>query len=124
MKLNDLVGFQLVNINRTEIIVEKDDVTYKLAIKGDSGDCCGYNDIDTTLLISEDELSRNPVITNIELEDSDGYSESKCKVTFYGEYKPMAVIDSLSSSGSGWCYGACVTSECKALDLDCTITAW
>ena len=126
MTIKGLIGYQLVSIDDESIVVKKGDSIYKLLITEDYGDCCGYNELSTKLLISNDELNRNPVITNVILEsEEDGYGEyDKAKVTFFGEFKPLAELDSLSSSGSGWCYGACVTIECDVLDMYQEITRW
>lgn len=126
MNIKDLVGYQLVSINDNCIVVRKGNSEYTLNIDEDYGDCCGYNDINTKLLVSENELARNPVITNVEVEDtcSDSSYGDGTKITFFGEVKPIAELDSFSSSGSGWCYGACVTIVCNELKLDETITSW
>ena len=124
MNIKNLVGYQLVSINDNAIVVRKGDSEYTLQINEDYGDCCGYNEFSTKLLVSEDELARNPIITNVEVEnDSSGWGNS-AKVTFFGEVKALAELDSFSSSGSGWCYGACVTIVCDKLKLDETITSW
>ena len=90
----------------------------------DYGDCCGYNELSTELLISADELSNNPIITNIEKSDTSGYDEDSVKITFFGECKKIAEVNSLSSSGSGWCYGACVWVTCKQTNEKETITSY
>ena len=82
----------------------------------DYGDCCGYNELSTELLISADELSNNPVITNIEKIDTSGSDDDSIKIVFFGEVKKIAEINSLSSSGSGWDYGACVWVTCKQIN--------
>lgn len=124
MNLKELIGYQLVSIDDTRILVRKGDSTYELIIEEDYGDCCGYNEIDTKLLISNDELERNPIITNVITEDNDDGWSYEAKITFFGESKPLAELNSLSSSGSGWCYGACVTIVCKDLNMSETITQW
>ena len=121
--LINLIGYQLVSIDDTKIVVRKGNSTYELLIEDDNGDCCGYNDFNTKLLISETELERNPVITNVEVEEDEDDGMS-AKVTFFGEYKPVAELNSFSFSGSGWCYGACVSIVCKELDMDEIITQW
>lgn len=126
MNIKDLVGFQLVDINNSYIIVRKDNEQYALEIVEDYGGCCGYNEIETKLLITNDELERNPIITNITFDTSDkdeSYGDS-VKITFFGEVKPIATLDSFSSSGSIWMYGACVSIRCKAIDMDEVITEW
>lgn len=127
MKLKDLIGYQLVNINEDKIVVEKDDKQFEIEICIDAGDCCGYNDVETNLLINE---NNKPVITNITDDEDCDFSEiedgwcSTARITFYGANKKLATLDSMSSSGSGWSYGACVTVRCKELNLEETITAW
>ena len=56
-----------------------------------------------------------------EEDDEDGMSG---KLTFFGEYKPMAVVDTYSSSSSGWCYGACVSIHCDVLEINETLSSW
>lgn len=125
MTCKDLIGYQLVSIDNEHIVIRKDNSTYVLDILEDEGDCCGYNLIETELLVDETELYRNPVITNVEMtEKEDDYDGMGCKLTFFGEYKPLAIVDTYSSSGSGWCYGACVSINCKGLDINEVLSAW
>lgn len=124
MTCKDLIGYQLVSIDNEKIVVRKENTEHILHIKEDYGDCCGYNDIATKLLISETELYRNPIITNVTTETDDENYGASGKIVFFGEYKPMAEVDTYSSSGSGWCYGACVWIECDALDISETISSW
>lgn len=125
MNLKDLIGYRLVSIDDNKIVVRKGITKYVLNINEDCGDCCGYNDITTKLLISETELKRNPVITNVEItEDLGEYDGAIGKIAFFGEYKPMAEVDTYSSSGSGWQYGACVWIECNALKINETVSSW
>ena len=125
MTCKDLIGYQLVSINDDKIVVRKGNNEYILNIVEDYGDCCGYNEITTKLLISETELNRNPIITNVEItEDSDDYAGMSGRIAFFGEYKPLAVVDTYSSSGSGWCYGACVWVRCDALEINDTVSSW
>lgn len=122
MKLKDLIGYKLEKITNEEIVVSKDNELYVLKVIEDSGDCCGYNDLETQLLIDDEN---KPIITNVEYEDVyNDCDEQHVKITFYGENKQIALIDSLSSSGSGWCYGACVTIKCKELNIDEIISEW
>lgn len=90
----------------------------------DEGDCCGFNEFSTELLVSADELSNNPIITNIEKEDTSGRDDDSVKIAFFGECKKIAEVNSLSSSGSGWCYGACVWVTCKQTNEKVTITSY
>lgn len=125
MRIAELIGYQLVSIDDEKIVVKKDGNTYTLHIVEDEGGCCGFNEIETSLFISNEELNRNPIITNISMEVSDDEDESeKCKVTFFGEAKELARVNTLSSSGSGWSYGATVSLVCDALELDETLSSW
>lgn len=124
MTIKNLIGYQLVSINSEEIIVKKDDKEYTLRIIDDYGACCGFNDITTELLISKTELQNNPIITNVELEQDCGDDEETAKLTFFGMYRPIATVDTLSSSGSGWGYGACVTVECEMLGIKEKLSSW
>lgn len=119
--LKELIGAKLISIDTERIIVEKDNTQYIIDIIDDGGDCCGYNEINAKLLITDNS---KPIITKITTEESDNYDGDSCNITFFGEYKPIAELDSFSYSGSGWGYGACVTLECKALDIDTLITSW
>jgi len=118
---NKLIGAKLVSIDIDEIIVEKDGSLYSLAIIDDEGDCCGYNDIDTKLLCEENS---RPVITNIVIENDEEGEGEACTVTFFGESKPIAEIETYSSSGSGWGYGATVSVRCLALGIDEILSSW
>lgn len=129
MKIKDLIGYQLVQIDDDKIIIKKDDKLYVLKIEEDYGGCCGYTEIKTHLLIDENEIEKNPIITNIEYENTNKeqvtwFDGNSIRITFYGNDKQLANVESLSSSGSGWCYGACVTIKCKELNIDEIITEW
>jgi hypothetical protein len=124
MTTKDLVGFQIVSIDDSKVVVRKDNKTYELLIKEYDCGCCGYNVLETKLLISDDELNKNPIITRVERKCHEGDHDGECcKITFFGSSKPLASIDSESNSGSGWCYGASVSLVCKALELDETLTS-
>ena len=129
-----LIGMQLVGWDSCEqILTVKDNerIINLLFNDSDEGDCCGYNDFFAELLVSDHDLSINPIITNVEVkndpEDSADYPWDDCdhvKITFFGGAKKIFQIESTSGSGSGWCYGACVTVKCKTLDIDECVTAW
>lgn len=119
--LEKLIGAKLIEINDEYIEVEKNGKTYFIDIEDEPGDCCGYNDISTKLLL--DDISK-PIITNIKTECNDEAEGDECLITFFGEYKPIAELHSFSYSGSGWGYGACVTLKCKKLNIEETITNW
>lgn len=124
MKLNDLVGFQLVELNNEQMKVRKNNELYTIDFDCYEGDCCGYSSVDANLLIDKADLSRNPIITKIvNNENEDGSSESVL-ITLFGEYKPIAEISAVAGSGSGWGYGAAVTLKCKPLEIDEGIVSW
>lgn len=125
MTLKDLIGCRLVFIDGEHIVIRKDNAQYILNIEEDCGDCCGYNEITTNLLISDTELNRNPIITNVEItEEESEYDGMYGKLTFFGEYKPMAIVNAYSASGSGWQYGACVSIRCDALKINEMLSSW
>ena len=121
--LEKLIGAQIVSIDESTIEVKLDGKVHTLEIVSDNGDCCGYADFTTKLLYSEGDF-RNPIITNVDV-DYRGYSDGDSSiVTFYGEYKPLATIESEATSGSGWSYGAYVNIRCNTLDIDEDLASW
>lgn len=124
MTLKDLVGYRLVSVCDDHITVRNGDSEYVLKIEEDKGDCCGYNDIQSTLFITDEELSRNPIIVDVEQSNVDCGECEEGKLAIFGEYRPLAAIETESGSGSGWCYGACVWVECKELMINETLSSW
>lgn len=122
MKLKDLIGYQLVDLNNEQLIVSKNNKEYIIEINEDGGDCCGYNAIETQLFFNKAEKKRNPIITNIKVDHEEGEDDDTCKIAFFGESKKIGLIDAYSSSGSGWQYGATVWLECKTLNINETLT--
>lgn len=118
-----LIGAQILSMDEDKIHVKLGDQVHTIEVEAYNGDCCGYADFTTNLLYEEENI-RNPIITNVELESNgDAYSDSSI-VTFYGESKTLATIESDAGSGSGWSYGACVTIRCKTLDIDEDLASW
>ena len=125
MTIKDLIGFQMVSITEEKIVVRKDGVEHVLDIVEYEGDCCGFNTIERLLMIDAEELSRNPVITDIVRRDPDyGGEGDACEITFFGESKPLAALNTYSRRGSGWQYGATVRIVCKPIGLDETLSSW
>ena len=125
MTLKNLVGFQLVSINDSEIVVKKNGVTHRLTFNRNEGDCCGFTELETKLLISEEDSNRNPVITDVYInEREDNWGGQVVRVTFFGEYLPIANVYSVAGSGSGWCYGAAVSISCDSLKLSEELASW
>lgn len=119
MKIKDLIGYKLLRANEKEIIIGKDNSYYTLYIEDDEGDCCGYNEITASF-----DTKENPVITDITFEKNEEGDGEQAKITFFGLNKQIGTIETYSSSGSGWNYGACVTICCKALNLEEIISQW
>lgn len=120
--LEQLIGAELIEINSEHIVVSKDNEQYEIVIDDYEGDCCGYNEIETHLLVSE---KSHPIITSVKVEDTScGGEADETHITFFGESKPIATIDSLSSSGSGWGYGATVTLICDKLHINHIVSSW
>ena len=126
---NNLLGAQLVSLDEYGFTVrnaEGEPGERHFVFDDDSGDCCGFNQIETKLLISEDEANRNPIITGIvEERDENSYGDGdSLTITFFGESKLLAQINSYSSSGSGWGYGATVTCKCVETQEQEVLTSW
>lgn len=123
MEITDLIGYQLIDLNKNEIIVQKNERRFSIEIEDDFGSCCGYNVIKTHLYVDND-IKRNPIITDITKREEDtGYSD-RCCITFFGEEGSLANLYTTSSSGSGWCYGAAVTLKCKDLKINEVLSEW
>ena len=122
--LNGLVGASLVELNERRFIVNKDDMLICFTFEEDEGGCCGFNEITTNLFISKEELHRNPIITSIQTERDAGNNEDRLIITLFGEQKQLAEIESMSSSGSGWSYGATVTLHCLKTNEKEVLTSW
>lgn len=126
--LENLVGYRLVEIDNCGFKVKKDNDIKTFEFEGDHGDCCGYNDVTANLLISEDELTNNPIITEVNyVNPAKMHSYDECErivITFMGECRPIAEINSESGSGSGWRYGAHAWVTCKETNETETLTEW
>ncbi|QQO41347.1 hypothetical protein 015DV004_132 [Bacillus phage 015DV004] len=121
--LEKLIGAQILTVSDDSIEVKLGDEIHTLEIISDGGGCCGYADFTTNLLYSENDF-RNPIITNVVMDDGD---DSRCDtsvVTFYGEAKSLVTIESEAGSASGYSYGAFVTLRCKALGIDEDLASW
>lgn len=112
-----------MKLNENEIIVQKDEKRFSIKIEDDFGDCCGYNVINAHLYIG-DEVKRNPIITDISKNKEDTGCSDKCCITFFGEDKFLAKLETESSRVSGWCYGAAVTLNCKDLKINEILSEW
>lgn len=109
--IKQLVGWQLVSMDNDGFIVSKDGKQRTFEFVKDEGDCCGYNNFVAKLLYEDGSID-NPVITSVEFDNISSYYNEHVLVTFFGVDKRLALIDSTSSSGSGYCYGAYVKCRC------------
>ena len=124
--VEQLIGWRLIKIDDGGFEVEKNGEVKHFIFDENNGGCCGYNEITTNLLISEDDLSNNPIITEVEMVGATkmGYEHDRIRITFMGECKPIAEIISESGSGSGWSYGAHAWIVCKETNETEEMTWW
>lgn len=125
MAFDKLIGAQIVSVGISHITLKKDGILYELELESDGGDCCGYGDFETHMYYEEDS-ERNPIITNVVLNEAEGtygYGSS-ATLTFYGEDKELAEVEASAGSGSGWQYGAWVSISCSKLDIDEMLASW
>ena len=122
--LNGLVDASLVDLNERSFIVNKDDMLVCFTFEEDEGGCCGFNEITMNLFISKEELHRNPIITSVQTERDAGNNEERLIITLFGEQKQLVEIESVSSSRSGWNYGATVTLHCLKTNEKEVLTSW
>lgn len=120
--LRKLVGMKLIDLNSDGFTVENTDgERLHFVFDEDEGDCCGYNEIQTTLSMS---TKNPPVITKVQYQDVTEGDEDAVIITFFGLDREIAEIFAMSSSGSGWAYGASVAVKCYAIDFTEVITQY
>ena len=120
--LYKLVGMKLINLNRTGFTVEDTDgERLHFVFDEDGGGCCGFNKIKTTLSMSK---KNPPVITKVQYQDVTAGDEDAIRITFFGLDKEIAEIFSMSSSGSGWAYGATIAVKCREINFTEVITQY
>lgn len=123
--LEFLVGARLVSADKNGFVVAINNQKYRFTYESYDGDCCGYNEITSSLLIeSGDKEDFNPVITKISHTTIDDSYSQGCEITFFGLSKPIYTAAIESSSGSGYCYGATVKLVCKEANVDEILTSW
>lgn len=109
--IKELVGWQLVSMDNHMFVISKDGKQRTFEFIKNEGGCCGYNDFVAKLFYEKGSID-NPVITSVEFDDISNYDNEHILVTFFGVDKRLALIDSISSSASGFCYGAYVKCHC------------
>ena len=120
--LRSLVGMTLLNLNEYGFTVEnKDGEQLHFVFDEDEGGCCGFNKIKTTLSISK---KNPPAITKVQYQDVTEGEEDAVIITFFGLDREIAEISAMSSSGSGWAYGASVAVKCRKINFTEVITQY
>lgn len=122
--LEFLIGARLVTADDAGFeVVASNNKRYRFNFEGYEGYCCGYNTINSCLLIG-DEIEQNPIITKVKHTTIDDEYSQGCEITFFGMSKPIYTAAIESSSDSGWCYGATVKLTCKEDGFDEILTSW
>ena len=120
--LRKLVGMTLIDLNTAGFTVEDTDgERFHFVFDEDEGGCCGFHRIKTTLSMSR---KNPPVITRVQYQDVTEGEEDAIRITFFGLDKEIAEIFSMSSSGSGWAYGATVAVKCREINFTEVITQY
>lgn len=124
--MDGLIGSYLVELSEAGFTIKgKDGKERHFVFEQDEGDCCGFNEITATLFFNPNDKKNLPAITNIDLlEDECADEGNSLRITFFGLAKKLAMIESYSSSGSGWEYGATVTLVCKETGAEATVISW
>jgi len=86
-------------------VINKDNMIVDI----DTGDCCGWADVETV----KDTFNGDVLITNVSTKDDydNFYGEDCVVVTLYGQNKEIYEMNLSDGSGSGWDYGAVATIE-------------
>lgn len=120
--LRKWVGMTLIDLDSDGFTVEdKNGRRLHFVFEEDEGDCCGYNEIQTTLSMS---TKNPPVITRVQYQNVTEGDEDAIIITFFGLNKEIAEIFAMSSSGSGWAYGATVAVKCREINFTEIITQY
>lgn len=125
----DLIGSRLVAMDNNGFTVQTPvgDMRHYEFVEIE-GDCCGYSELTTTLMFDPNDPTNNPAITNVQDDvmdenDENVWGETRT-ITFFGISGPLARINSESSSGSGWCYGAAMHVKCRETSEEEVLTSW
>lgn len=129
MELNDmltsLVGYKLVQLDESGFTVRGRNGNEKhFVFNEDYGDCCGFNTIKTALFFDPKDEKRVPAITRVEQDRRSEGDGDNLLITFFGYDRRLAMVESYSSFGSGWEYGATVTLTCRETGEEAEVTSW
>lgn len=120
--LRKLVGMKLIDLNTNGFTVEDTDgERFHFVFEEDGGGCCGFNEIKTTFSISK---KNPPVITKVQYQDIFEVDGDAVIITFFGLNREIAKISAMSSSDSGWAYGATVSVKCREINFNEVITQY
>lgn len=125
--LKDIIGAQLSSVTTHSFTVRTPaGKVFEFQFEEDEGDCCGYNNLSTTLYFDSDDIANNPVITNFSYENSQEELQpgQSATITLFGLNRTIAKFDSFSSSDSGYWYGATVTLKCHRTDKYSVVSMW
>ena len=120
--LDELIGYQILSMDESGFVVQKDEKKRHFKFDEDYGGCCGWTELSANLFIEEGNKN-NPIITCIKYSEEEDYSQ-KVIITFFVGEKKLAEIEAEAGSGSGWHYGACVTCCCIETKEEEILASW
>lgn len=124
--IDSLIGARLVDLDNTGFTVMRTSRNgpkeFRFDFDEDAGDCCGFNTIESTFLW--DGEGDAPAIVKVEYLKDFSEDGNGCTITFFGESSEIGKVSTYSSSGSGWCYGACVTVKCRENNDQALLSYW
>lgn len=107
---NFLIGAKVINVDENGILIIKDGTKYFISYC-DEGSYSDWWEVNTKLLISKKDLSKNPIITNVK-QNGDKY-----QFVLFGMYKPIAEIKAKFHNESDWDYGCTCTIYANKREL-------
>ena len=109
---NFLVGATVCEINKDSIVVMKDGRIITIGYYAE-GSWSDWWEVETKLLISKADLSKNPIITKVE---QDG---NKMIFVLFGLCRPIAEINATFHNDSDWDYGCTCRIFADGKELVC-----
>jgi len=119
-----LVGARLVELSQDYMLVQKDGVEIRFDFVTDGVECCGFANIETTLLT--DDIKEMPAIVKLNFEDSkdERFGGRFCTVNLIGASKQLGRISAEAGSASGWEYGAFASVKCAVKNFEHILAEW